>query len=1174
MADRYSGATVRQRAARQRDYAVLARLGNVGSSAYEGGRHSVPVLALSFAHGALGGNLLASAGEAGTVVLADTRFPGHPQKLATLRPHEPHSAYDVSWSPDDTRVLTAGSDRLCVLTDVCTGVAVGRFADPGNHSAVKAARFMPASGGALFAAASRRGSAAVYDVRAGGGSGAPVAVAAATAADGGSALPLPPLGAVDYAHFARGGPAPALRRPGQSAAPGVAEAGISALAWADRFLLTGGVTDGCVKVWDVRRLTNSAATTSGSGGRGRSAATAVTLPSSSSSSSGADDAVGAVHPAAESGAGAGCVFVLHQPVSSGRSYGVTSLEVSPDGASLLVAYTSSRILTFDVARLLHGGGGAAGAEKGAFLPPPPPLVAAHSGADVDGGAGAAAAARVSAPPRAAGTKRSRAAPGAPSSPSSSAAAAALQPSSPDRRRREERLREYVTPQRRSVRASLAWQGVDAASPDGRAIASAPAHDASHLAFDEYGGHDGSSFYVRARWSRCGRYITSGSREKRGYVWAADPGVRRLWTSRRVWRQDVLDSMFGGIDGDDSDSDNASDGENDSGGGRRSFSGAFAPSHYPPILVLDDAVDNPCDINDVAWGGLPAGYGVDGAARWPPMERARIATGDDGGVVAVWAPLAWELPRGAASADLAAWGRCFAPAGAAHRELEWPPRGGVASLSGGSSRPWTAPGALVVAPELPDDGNGMSSSTSSSSRTPSEFAVAAAAVAAGRARRHAAYHDDTVDSNEDEWRRRLGLGRECDECRDPRLGFSAQQGSHFDTDDEDLYKGNGVQDPYDGPPGFDWDVQWASPYALGAGLLRRERRDRRAQRRLKREAAGVAQRDGAVARAAPRASGAGAAGDDSDSNSTSSDDVTMGPPAYRRRLVSALHAPAQELLSRALARQLAQPAGGGSVDSGAHAAATPVSQAAAAAGELPPSAAVTSAGGAAAHASQASSQASTADAGGSGLLSAAVTPPPRVQRVVHAGQLALAAPSAQTQVGGGGAALSQLSPRDGGGGGEDGGGTAPQPQVQQLLTPLAQPAAGVAAKPSADTAAFVADGSPLLLDVLLDLPPSRLPPPPRPSPAQPSTAAKAAAPAASPAGLPPSRQTPSSPASSTGAPVGGGAGSPGPKLQVKPKLAGGEGAAGGRRSGKKGGAAPAVTGSSSLLLGWLQQPRQR
>ena len=276
------------------------------------------------------------------------------------------------------------------------------------------------------------------------------------------------------------------------------------MAFADTYLLTAGAADACLRVWDVRRLLSisaAAADTAGAASRRKRPRVATPPPPRQVPHVGPgilwgddDAAVGAPSlQAAASDAAArssafyltvgagdapdGPLHTLYQPIEGGRAYGINGIDVSLPAAALLVSYKSSRVLTYDLSRLLTGSGGAASSCS---------INSSSINSSSDGGRLAPTAAVVRGP----ATARPTAA-------------------NPDR-----------TPEGSRVRNSAAWRGVPVASPSPgtlRGRGSLSAQNPS-VCFDEFGGHFNNSFYLRTHFSPCGRYIVAGSQDRRAYVW--------------------------------------------------------------------------------------------------------------------------------------------------------------------------------------------------------------------------------------------------------------------------------------------------------------------------------------------------------------------------------------------------------------------------------------------------------------------------------------------------------------------------------------------------------------------------------------------------------------------------------------------------------------------------------
>ena len=849
----------------RREHALLSRFASVSTAVSRFVPNNdfterLPVFASAFSNSALHGNLLAAVSEDGYVGLLDTRFVGISASLSYCRPHA-SSIFDLQWSRDDSVLLTASSDKCAKITDVASGKCTLTFHSQSSSSgAIKAARFMPTGNDRVIACGTRDGSILLFDARCGDGA---AAVQSARAARD----ERTPFVALSGAHDVSG-KAATLRfggLPASSSAGVVAAASsskrsgkramrsedgrsIASLGFSGHHLFTGGASDGTVKVWDVRKLVNSAtaaamqstaSASSGGGGKGKGKA--------ASSSSG--------HGVTLSEGDGGCLFTLSQPAESGRSYGVSCLDVSPDGASLLVAYRSSRILTFDLATMLLGGGSAAG-DDGARMVLPDAVMGTPPAAAATNDFSSAAASGLSLGSdqlTSAGGKRPR------------------PPQTTPERRRSERLNEYVTPGNRLVRGSLAWTDVNVQSPGAPLLTSADAVEAVSLRFDEYGGHDGGSFYVRARFSRCGRYISSGSKDGRGYIWSADPRQRKLWLER------AGETEAAAYDG-QQPFPFVTD---------RPYSGAYASFHIEPLLILGDqqaGTGSVGDVNDVAWGGTPDGR--DGLS-----DSLRIATCCDGGVVRLWAPFgqpADSIDDADSSYDLPAW-LSRQRQRAAVSVVSWPftngitglPTWSVFSTEGRSSRCYSGDATSL----RPADSRHLHSASETFS--PSSFQLSGL--------------DDDDESGNDsdqvkhtsERRPNRDVGEDEDGAADTRIewGFSvprptgSSSARHYSTGDQFLLQSQGVQLDHSLPGSA---VQWALPYQLWVQHIR-DRGVKELNEGDERE--GLHQR-GASADDAAIADEA----DDIGDLSQTSDIMSEGTGASADRI----HMPAQRLRTRLLA----------------------------------------------------------------------------------------------------------------------------------------------------------------------------------------------------------------------------------------------------------------------------------
>jgi WD40 repeat protein len=680
-----------------------------GGQTTAGDPPEVPALVARFSHAALGGSLLAVGDDAGGVSFLDTRVLGGVRTVHRLSPHR-QCVQDLRFSPDDRRVLTApgllllasapAADRHGLrLTDIETKAVVALLPPVGPSGApASCCAFQPGSGGQVVAVGGSQGDLALFDLRAGGNAGAKGkaatafagahapsgageeggAGAASSAASSSSSLPPPPLVPLcrlPNAHSLRAktgvslSPSTSLSAAASSpSAPGRggrtgSSSSVSAICFAtDRFLVSGGASDGVVRFWDTRRLPTSASASSRfpSGGKRKRS---LGVPNAASVSGGGGGGGGDDDDGLDGGVGipfgpdgSGAVASLHQPhvvvgsqeelegnrrgvpphgARSGRRidedeedaeapnssssssssrvvrwYGVSSVEVSPSAADeprLLVAYKSSRILLYDLSRICAGGGGVYGAsdELPASLYTAAGLRRPSYRDDVLGDEGDE--------DEDDGGQQRRGAPRA--RPVGDAA--------------------FTTPPRSTVRTSRAWYGISSSSSDSLPL---PAHRGptvgGRVPFEELGGHLNPSAFIKAHFSPCGNYVVSGSADYRAYIWSLD---------------------------------------------RRGAAGGalLLPSH---VLGLHRSY-----VGDVAWGGTPS------SSCMGPSEHTRIATVCDDARVRVWGPCASDRP-GAWFASLARAGATSgdgagAGAGVGAAAFTLPPPSGPSLLAAARSNSW-------------------------------------------------------------------------------------------------------------------------------------------------------------------------------------------------------------------------------------------------------------------------------------------------------------------------------------------------------------------------------------------------------------------------------------------------------------------------------------------------------
>lgn len=649
--------------------------------------------------------------DAGYISLLDTRVIGAVKRSSVLRLHK-SMLYDMQFSLDDRSLLSCGLDKTAV-SDIQRSRFTAVLAPASALGGViKVAQFMPSNQN-IIATGSIDGSLGIYDVRAGSravsivdgahgadshssssgqppaasstqpacdklkplinlqGTHAPAHKTTAAAASGrgsGNARTSPAsvAGAASQPR-PRSGPAAAGRAYGP-------ESSITAVCFADKYLISGGAGDGCVRFWDLRRMpgvNNTAAgavsasssiasrSASSSNGKPRKRAVSPSPPPSTASSatSGFDrhkgvsygsDGSGAVYvirDAAALCAGVGSSDEANDdgieyesssrhPASSKsrvpRAFGVSSVEVSPDvlyssgygassshsGPSMLVSYKSSRILLFDLNRILAGGGGFYG---GSFLHSAVSVVASQmndgNGAGSDGGFEMPSFVYHAAGYQHPSSGHASTAEGT----GAGAAGASFTVGTPTRSSTGQAA--FQTPNRSSVRSSKAWDGILQQSPSGPPSLSSYATDAASIKSDysswshaigrssggrqqqpvaalvgysEFTGHYNPSFSIKAHFSRCGNYIISGSADCRAYIWKIPHKSRAFDMSRG------------------------------------------APHSWDPLYVLGT---HRAEVGDIAWGGSPSHLLA------APDEHLRIATVSDDGGIRVWGPCLSDNPAG-------------------------------------------------------------------------------------------------------------------------------------------------------------------------------------------------------------------------------------------------------------------------------------------------------------------------------------------------------------------------------------------------------------------------------------------------------------------------------------------------------------------------------------------------
>ena len=244
-------------------------------------------------------HIIAMADEDGVITLLDATKSSQAQDGARRREWQAHhnAIFDLAWFAGQGHLITASGDQSCRLFDPQQEVELRTFR--GHRGSVKAVATCDAS---IFASGARDGAICVWDTRVGGAA---------------------PVSSIVDSHALAAGK---RKRSGPTSPQSV-----SSLVWMrdGTRLVSGGATDGTIKVWDVRMLSGEGGGGSGGGGGGSSSGSAR---AKSRSKSRPPAPVTTLQPA---------------PAHSGRQRGITSLSVDSTGGRLLAASTSSIIYLYD-----------------------------------------------------------------------------------------------------------------------------------------------------------------------------------------------------------------------------------------------------------------------------------------------------------------------------------------------------------------------------------------------------------------------------------------------------------------------------------------------------------------------------------------------------------------------------------------------------------------------------------------------------------------------------------------------------------------------------------------------------------------------------------------------------------------------------------------------------------
>ncbi|TPX38288.1 hypothetical protein SmJEL517_g00076 [Synchytrium microbalum] len=215
----------------------------------------IPPFACSFSNVTNDGKLLAVADEDGVVTfldtMVDTRAPLEESIKMEWTAHE-NAIFEVAWSSDDTRLMTASGDQTVKVWDVATRASLGTLGvhqcgitDPlnGHQCSVKAVSNHPQNP-SMYVTASRDGRVLLWDLR----------VPGRTIHDGTTAYK--PVYMINGAHVPESTPKP--KRTKRATNSLSTAHGVTAALFLPGTLriASAGAADGLVKIWDLRMGTD------------------------------------------------------------------------------------------------------------------------------------------------------------------------------------------------------------------------------------------------------------------------------------------------------------------------------------------------------------------------------------------------------------------------------------------------------------------------------------------------------------------------------------------------------------------------------------------------------------------------------------------------------------------------------------------------------------------------------------------------------------------------------------------------------------------------------------------------------------------------------------------------------------------------------------------------------